>query len=232
LRPRVECASTLAGISSPDEVELAGRDDTLDEAVGLSFFDTLPLGLERSDLRVVHAGWKDEAIARLRVETDVRACYERFQDAIRADLDARQVTDKAERGVRLQNDNPVKVVNSGPEQRADRPWELNGEIRLAERACWWNTYDGPLCVVGHYWRAAGSNPASKHLFDDAHPYALLGLGRVMCIDYSAGWRYKERQEPGFNGVHKMRLAALRFPEMTLHFDDGACFPIEPAANQG
>jgi hypothetical protein len=42
----------------------------------------------------------------------------------------------------------------------------------------------------------------------------------MCLDYSVGKRFKERSMLGFNGVFQTRLAALRWPERVLLFDDG------------
>ncbi len=49
--------------------------------------------------------------------------------------------------------------------------------------------------------------------------AVLDDGRAMCIDYSVGKRWKERLAPGFDGRFQTRLAALRFPDRTLVFDD-------------
>ena len=42
----------------------------------------------------------------------------------------------------------------------------------------------------------------------------------MCIDFSVGKRYLERQSPGFDGVFHTRLAVLRLPERVLMFEDG------------
>jgi hypothetical protein len=42
----------------------------------------------------------------------------------------------------------------------------------------------------------------------------------VCIDYGVSKRRLERLEPGFQGTFKGKLAAFRFPETLLVFDDG------------
>jgi hypothetical protein len=50
---------------------------------------------------------------------------------------------------------------------------------------------------------------------------------VMCVDYSVGKRYLERQRngPDFKGPFHLRLGALRLPERTLIFDNGTTAPL-------
>jgi hypothetical protein len=48
----------------------------------------------------------------------------------------------------------------------------------------------------------------------------------MCVDYSAGKRYKERLQVGFAGAYRTHLAALRLPERVLYFDNAPLVPVE------
>lgn len=194
------------------------------------FFQSLPLALERHDLRVAHACWDDAAVAQVRYAEDVMGTHHHFHTAVEADLNERGVTERVERSVALQNGNPVKRITSGLERRADPPVEVNGELREAERVPWWSEYEGPLAVFGHYWRVKlVGDPDHGHLFDDRHPHALLGRGRAMCIDYSLGKRPKERRgkPTGFGGPFTSRLAALQHPEMVLMFDNGKSVAVVP-----
>merc|ERR1712216_26077 len=100
---------------------------------------------------------------------------------------------------------------------------------------WEQHPEGPLVVVGHYWRRfmaeiapevhekfpEGFHPTGVDMFPDYQPSQLLGPNKnVMCVDYAAGVRYEERGL-GFKesslGTH---LAALRTPEMEIHLEDG------------
>jgi hypothetical protein len=59
------------------------------------------------------------------------------------------------------------------------------------------------------------------VFEGTQAFEWLGPHRnVFCIDYSVGGRYKERAL-GQAGKHT-RLAALRWPERELAFEDGQC----------
>lgn len=196
----------------------------------LAFFDTLPLALERDDLRCVHAAWCDESAAKLRRHTGVLEVYREFDRSIQEQLMATPEIDHIQRLLLVQNGNPIKRMNSGPEEVAPKMFLLQGEPRYTDRLEWWNSYDGPLCIVGHYWRGKTAKATTKHLFDDARPYSLLGRGQAMCIDYSVGWRFYDRlnNPPGFRGPFNYRLAAYRFPEHTLAFDDGTTATVEPA----
>ncbi len=123
--------------------------------------------------------------------------------------------------------NPLKVLTSGVEQQGTVPFFSGGKWRFAERQPWWDTYsDGIPVVVGHYWRrvrkidrgAVGKGDVD--LFDNTHPFAWHGRdGNVFCVDFSAGGRWLERKSGGTVG-HDFKLAALRWPERTLQFDEG------------
>lgn len=124
-----------------------------------------------------------------------------------------------------QNWNAVKLVTSGPERRAVKPFFKAGKWRDEARMPWWPRYrDATWCVIGHYWRQPlGDEDDAEHLFDPSRPYAMLGNGNVTCIDYSVGKRWRERLDRGT--PWRTRLAALRWPEKQLYFDSGEMVPL-------
>jgi hypothetical protein len=169
------------------------------------FFRSLPLVLERPDLLIVHACWHGEMVDVARQATDVIELYDRHVRLIEADLST-QSLDTIDRGLAFQNRNPVKVLTSGMERRVAVPFELSGKVRHEERVPWWNYYsDSPFVVFGHY----AAFPGEPH-----------GHGRAICVDYGVAKRHRERLEPGFNGTYRGKLAAFRFPEKLIVFDDG------------
>jgi hypothetical protein len=170
------------------------------------FFATLPLVLERPDTRVVHACWEPRMVEKARRATSVLELYWYSVQAIRSDLASRQDLDSVDRGLRFQNGNPVKVLTSGLERRTEKASVSNGKLRYEERVPWWLDYhDEPYCIFGHYGL----------FFGEPH-----GQGRAMCVDYAVGKRWRERTAPGFSGRFRSRLAAVRFPDAILAFDDG------------
>ena len=147
----------------------------------LDFFATLPVALERADLRLVHACWDDERLADLRnVNGTVGAAElhrlhslrseERSQSSgLLAEVEdelrhfgprLRDRTDRppmlhalAARDLDYQMSNPVRVLTSGSEHQAAAPFFMAGKWRMVERSEWWTTYDSATPVVfGHYWR--------------------------------------------------------------------------------
>jgi hypothetical protein len=196
-----------------------------------AFFRTLPLILERDDLRLVHACWDAAAVAQIRAaDADVVTLYHRCRAAVDSQLLTAAVHDPVARGLAHQNANPVKLLTSGKEMRAPRPFYASGKMRDKARVAWWADYrDGPACVFGHYWRLplAGAEESSDVLFDPRRLFTWLGPGRALCIDYSVGKRYRERLA-GTGRAFVTRLAALRWPEAELAFDDGDRRPVEPA----
>ncbi len=124
--------------------------------------------------------------------------------------------------------NPLKVLTSGVERLGTQPFYAGGKWRFVEREAWWDSYaDAVPVVVGHYWRRPFvPNPlATTHeeasLFGDAPPFAWHGQQRnVFCVDYSVGARWAARKA-GMPVDAQCKLAALRWPERTLVFDDGA-----------
>ncbi len=236
----------------------------------LRLFRTLPLALERDDLRIVHACWSNVAIERARCESDVVSfCsreetriqeemqrFERDQDVDRLlgvfgiSLEDALVTfvcrdeqgnglperpliedpremlrkglkDPIGRNLAQQNWNAVKVLTSGPERRVAKPFYASGKWRHEGRMPWWERYgDTSWCVFGHYWRLRLPDDLDgDYLFDEGRPFASLGAGRCICIDYSVGKRWRERPPFGSGEPFRTFLAALRWPERELMFDD-------------
>lgn len=133
----------------------------------------------------------------------------------------------AEEATINQNANPLKVLTSGLEAPAETPAWAGGTWRMTNRSRWWRSYhDEPAVLIGHYWRRdARANPDEvtgdwDYPLGDYGPYEWMGPRRnVFCIDYSVGKRYEER--PRRLGVpFGCRLAAMRWPERELVFDDG------------
>lgn len=192
----------LDGLIIPQELaDDAVRRTTLD------FFRTLPLALENSSVRVVHAYWDPAAINAVRAETDVVTLFEQHVNRITADCAKDSSLDKADQGLRHQNENPVKLLTSGPERRVEIPFTASGKIRHQERVKWWETNDRSqhFTVFGHY--SLGQNVPRK--------------GSAICCDYGVSKRYLERVQPAFDGMYKLRLGAVRLPEKLVVFDDGA-----------
>ena len=225
----------------------------------IAFLRTLPLALERDDLRVVHAGLGpglDRAAARRRSGAEPRGAFPALGRRRRGLIAARGIGEAArieyeEYRERLvdpaqavpmlvataqvdeirQMANPIRVVTSGIERGAARPFFASGHWRFVERIRWWDEYaDTVPVIVGHYWRQfarvdrASLGKAEENLFTDLAPTAWHGLHRnVFCIDFSVGGRFLERPlAPG--ALPRSRLGALRWPERVLALDTGEMLP--------
>ncbi len=218
-----------------------------------SFLESLPLALERSDLRLVHAAWDSKSIGEIRASRLTALELYDFYDAsamqraresglaerARAELLAheknlkniafnmRLLPDVAAREEFFQMSNPVRIVTSGIERVAKNPFFASGKWRMADRIPWWDTYQEVTpVVVGHYWRwptRAAREAYSRgepDLFLDYQPNNWFGSKRnVFCVDFAVGARFKERAS-GENPRFECRLAAVRWPEQELMFDDG------------
>jgi hypothetical protein len=105
------------------------------------------------------------------------------------------------------------------------PFFAVGLWRFVERFPWWSTYtEEPAVVCGHFWRRYGEAETEDkneiNLFRDIDSFSWHGHARnVFCIDYSVGARYRERNAKTKIGANT-KLAALRWPERELVFDDG------------
>ena len=137
----------------------------------------------------------------------------------------------AELDVLKQMDNPLRVLTSGVERPTPRPFWAGGKWRMVERQRWWDDYrDAVAVVIGHYWRrrhVMDRTETGKHdpdVFAGINPLHWHGpQGQVFCVDYSVGGRWRARQSGHDPRLH-YRLAALRWPERTLVFDDGVREP--------
>jgi hypothetical protein len=144
------------------------------------FLARLPLALERSDLRVVHACWRTEDIEELRRREHEGAgiCalhdeyYEKIErgwgspeklralseELVGVELDNPSITPPplphhADREADRQILNPIKVLTSGVERPTTDPFFTSGKWRVVERVKWWDDYDDATpVVIGHYWR--------------------------------------------------------------------------------
>jgi len=205
------------------------------------FFTSLPLALEREDLRVVHACWDDRHADAVRHQSGaVTAVSDREEEKLRRRLGRSDISavakkqwesydlsdpdtpvpmlpELAEMNVRSQNEHPVKVMTSGKEGVADEPWYIAGRWRLEQRLPWWDDYEGPMTVVGHYWRSPVPRVFTgkgRSLFGDTAPTEPLGRGHVMCVDYSIGRRNRER---ALDMPRASDLGAYRWPEARVVF---------------
>jgi len=123
--------------------------------------------------------------------------------------------------------NPLKVLTAGVERECRTPFYAGGKWRFVERVAWWNEYaDDQAVIVGHYWRrlqpgdAPAHGPQAENLFGHTAPLAWHGLrGNVFCVDYSVGGRWLARRQ-GEDPNRRFKLAAMRWPERELVFDDG------------
>lgn len=180
-------------------------DDGIRQTV-VDLFKSLPLVLEREDVRVVHACWDDSLVNIARHSSDVLSLYQQYKDQIDADHVTRPELDKIDRGLNHQNRNPVKVLTSGKEQRVEEPFEASGKMRREKRVEWWKVYDGdPFCVFGHYSNYRGKENCSA---------------RAFCADFAVAKRWEERKERSFDGRYRGQLAAVRFPEQVVMYDNG------------
>lgn len=220
----------------------------------LAFIHTLPLALERADLRIVHAAWIDASIAELRrgpqdslaayehfearatdtsrerrLEARYEAALERLGDALYdASRNPGPIPAIGEYDEHYQMTNPVRVVTSGVEREIATPFHAGGKWRFVTRVPWWETYDGPPVLFGHYWRwwngaaHAGLSKGEPNLFasDEVGP-AMAEHHRAFCLDFSVGARFKERHLGRENGPFHGRLAAMRWPERELVYDGEA-----------
>ena len=90
-----------------------------------------------------------------------------------------------------------------------------------QRQAWWEHYtEATPVVIGHYWRRIDPHHCTQEgLFADVAPFAWHGQRQnVFCVDYSVGARAQARKKE--QATHGFKLAALRWPERTLMFDDG------------
>lgn len=154
------------------------------------FLASLPLALERDDLRVVHAAWHGESLATLRetlpgrsvleVYREHAAASERWAGTTRLRHEAQQEyrdwgRHLADESIQVpllvaigtmdeqfQMSNPVRVPTSGVERVADEPFFASGKWRMVDRVPWWRDYADDVPVIfGHYWRWSSPDGAEQ-----------------------------------------------------------------------
>jgi len=180
---------------------------------------SLPLALERDDLRVVHACWDDDGAEALRHERgDVLDLFNANERRIIEQLDRDGIADEVDRNLARQNGCAVKVLTSGKEKRAETPFHAGERLRHEARVPWWIDYDGDAFIVfGHYSRTKPElqNGGGLPLFP-ADPFTAVG--NTMCIDLGVGGGAAQRRNGGLDGT--LHLAALRWPEQQVVRDTG------------
>lgn len=188
-------------------------------------------GLQAGDVRHLYDRYEDLAQERAdaaRVLERMRAECEQWPHSLE-DPDHRPpfLPAHSERELGKAMVNPLKVLTTGVERECRSPFYAGGKWRFVQRVAWWNEYaEAPAVVVGHYWRrtlagdAAAHGPQAENLFGHTGPLAWLGArGNVFCVDYSVGARWAARRN-GEDPGRRFKLAALRWPERRLMFDDG------------
>lgn len=124
--------------------------------------------------------------------------------------------------------NPIRTLTCGIEAIAPQPFYASGRWRFTARSPWWQQYTDPTPVlIGHYWRLRqpqAPNPGRLPLFNEP-AYAWMGpQPSVFCLDYSVGARWRDRHNNIPPNQSRFHLAAMRWPERVLMFDNGDTVP--------
>lgn len=214
------------------------------------FLSNQPIALENNDLRIVHAAWINDKINEIKHFPLGTAGqhYTQFEDNIDKLISSsglldnyhqeqqtweQQIEDKyfdipfldytCDYNLIHQMNNPLRVLTSGVEVKAEKKFFASGKWRFVQRQNWWDYYtDEKPVVIGHYWRSYNSlfKSQDENVFSKIEPNAWFGKNKnVFCIDYSVGTRFLERK---FNlpiGTYG-KLAALRWPEKNIIFENG------------
>ncbi|MDY7580090.1 metallophosphoesterase [Herbaspirillum sp. RTI4] len=154
----------------------------------VAFLSTLPIALERADLRVIHAAWISDKLDQIRDLPlgSVRQHYDAWEKVAQQcarELEPRMAEERLrwEHGLEnIQHEppfmhaladneaikqmmNPLKVLTSGVERKGEAAFYSSGKWRFTERVQWWDEYtDGIPVVVGHYWRRFDSSDANAN----------------------------------------------------------------------
>ena len=177
----------------------------------LDFFRSLPIVLERPDLRIVHAAWisaavdqcrgfdlpLDEAYSAFDVKMHARPEFKALaaRHAEESTLYKRALKDRAAAPPATaigpydeycQMGNPIRVITSGVERANERPFFASGKWRYVDRIAWWHEYSGDTPVLfGHYWR--WWDPAIHATLSKGEPqlFADDPVGPFMAEDHRA-----------------------------------------------
>lgn len=151
-----------------------------DKDLVIEFFNSLPIALEREDLRVVHATWHAPSIDKIRSlpvgsvveqyrksQKEVRhhaeqsGLWQRYQEEKKQWFSQLEDAKKqppfldaiAEYELAVRDFNPFKVLTSGLEKSIDEVFYSGNRWRFSDRVAWWDDYtDSVPVVIGHYWR--------------------------------------------------------------------------------
>lgn len=214
----------------------------------INWLADMPLILQRSDIRIIHAAWLPESIRQIQTGIAGRgliSAYRQWDADLKQSLQTaewyadyeRQQADStlldnpdqmppiqqalAEFEYRRSRLHPVRALTSGVEVFVDTPFYAGARWRFTTRFAWWDEYTDDIpVVIGHYWRSW--QPKHSGLLPEP-PNSWFGAKRnVFCIDYSVGARWRDRRAtpPVSPEQSGFRLAALRWPENLLMFDNG------------
>jgi hypothetical protein len=187
--------------SDDDRPEFAGvRRATQRERDSLRIFAaSLPLALQRADLRITHAVWHDASLRALAgaAPASTLDLYQYFEkrslDGIAPEIAAAADDEKRRYGAALydrnaavpylanlaeedqqyQMGNPLRVITSGVETSTQgRSFFASGKWRMVERQPWWRDYrEAVPVIVGHYWRWATPEGQARYARDSQDLFA-------------------------------------------------------------
>ncbi|MBH5330073.1 metallophosphoesterase [Eikenella sp. S3360] len=125
--------------------------------------------------------------------------------------------------------NPIRALTSGVERLADAPFFAGGRWRGTTRCPWWDDYHAHTpVIIGHYWRSWQPHPAAlpaERGLLPPQPDSWHGARHnVFCVDFSIGASWRARKHPQQYQPEQFRLAALRWPERELVFNNGEHVP--------
>lgn len=227
--------------------------DDLERQEIYEFLSGLPLVLENENLRIVHAAWINEKIEEARKIPlgKIGEAYMNFEKKINEDIRSSGLLENyhleqeewieeledpyaelpfleytCQYNLAHQMNNPLRVLTSGVEKRAEKMFFASGKWRFVQRDNWWEHYqDDTPVIIGHFWRKLSKNQEIKDedVFNGIEPYEWHGLKKnVFCVDYSVGARFLERKKNLRMGTFG-KLGAVRWPERKIIFEDGMLF---------
>lgn len=214
------------------------------------FLQTQPLVLQRHDIRIVHAAWLSDSVEMLlaRNHDNVVLLYQEWDEHWNRCINhepwfdayleeqRRYAHDLENPAASLpflaataQHDacrsrvNPIRALTCGVEIPANVPFYASGRWRFSVRYSWWDDYHDRIPVlIGHYWRQWQpiEGMAKRKTFRVPSDHWHGACGNVFCCDFSVGARWRDRRRNISPSESEHRLAALRFPEKMLVFDNG------------
>ena len=217
----------------------------------MQFFAEQPLVLQRPDLRIVHAAWLPESIAKLQNnatpliqliqewDDELHCCIKHapwYDDYLAEQHHHAHILENpaqhppmlratAAHDIYRSSRHPIRALTCGIEKIAHEPFFAGGRWRFSIRNPWWDDYqDSAAVVIGHYWRHwHDRNPVPQHrqgMFNVPANGWHGARKNVFCVDFSVGARWRDRKKGITPTQSHYRLAALRYPEKTLMFDNG------------